>query len=96
MVAKNKKDSERIEILWRILVLIVTGTILWVWAYLIGVLAIVHLFIVLFSGKRNKDLAEFCEYWSSETYRFYKYITFTTNERPFPFNVLKKIGKFEK
>lgn len=96
MVAKNKKDSERIEVLWRILVLIVTGVVLWVWAYLIGALAIVHLFIVLFSGKRSKDLAEFCEYWNSEAYRFSKYITFMTNERPFPFNNLMRLSKFEK
>ncbi|MFA5060821.1 MAG: DUF4389 domain-containing protein [Candidatus Pacearchaeota archaeon] len=96
MVKNKKEDLERMEILWRILVLIVTGIILWAWAYLIGILAIVHLFIVLFSGKRSKDLAEFCEYWSSESYRFYRYITFTTNERPFPFTNLKRISKFEK
>jgi hypothetical protein len=96
MVKKQlKEDSERIEVLWRILVLIVTGVILWAWAHLIVLLAIVNLFIVLFSGKRNKDIAEFCEYWNTETYRFYRYITFTTNERPFPFNNWRRIGKFE-
>lgn len=91
----KKTTSERKEILWRILILIVSGIILSVWAYLIFVLALVNFFIVLFSGKRNRNLAEFCEYWNSEYYRFHRYITFVTNERPFPFSELTRIKRFE-
>lgn len=90
------KKSERKELLWRILVLIVSGVVLEVWGYLVFVLALVNWIIILFSGKRNRDLANFCEYWNTELYRYVKYLTCITNERPFPFSDLKRIGKFER
>jgi len=90
------KKSERGELLWRILVAIISGVILGVWKMLVVVLSIVNWFVVLFSGKRDRGLAEFCEYWNSEVYRFTRYLTFETNERPFPFTNMKKLGKFEK
>ena len=89
-------ESERVELLWRILVATVSGVILGVWGYLIAILAIVNFIIVLFTNKRNRNIAEFCEYWNSESYRYYRYLTFITNEKPFPFENLKKLGKFEK
>jgi len=92
----SKKTKEKKEAWFRILVLIITGIILVLWRYLIIVLIIVNWFITIFSGKRNKDIAEFCEYWNTEVYRYVKYITFTTNERPFPFTKMQKISKFEK
>jgi len=91
-----KKVSERKELLWRILVAIVTGIILGVWKAFIQILFIVNFVIVLFTGKRNKEIADLCEIWNSETYRFIRYLTFVTNERPFPFTSLKTLGKFEK
>ena len=91
-----KKLSERKELPWRILVGIVTGIILEVWGALIFVLGAVNWFIILFLGKRNKDLADFSEYWNSEMYRYFKYLTCVTNERPFPFTSMKKFGKFER
>lgn len=89
-----EKDYERFELLWRILVAIVSGIILAVWRYLIFALAIVNFFIVLFSGKREKGLADFSEYFNTESYRFLRYLTFETNERPFPFNEIKRLGRF--
>lgn len=80
--------SERKEIFMRILVLIVTGIILGVWKGLIQLLVVVHWVYVLFTGKRSKDLAVFSEIWNSQLYKFIKYLTFVTNERPFPFNKL--------
>jgi len=90
------KRSERKEIFMRIIVAIVSGIILSLWRYIIFVLAIVHWFIVLFSGKRNKGIAEFSEYWNTETYRYIRYLTFVTNERPFPFTEMQRISKFTK
>jgi hypothetical protein len=89
------KKSERVELFWRILVSVVSGIILGVWRYLVFVLAVVNFIIVLFSGKRNKEMANFCEYWNSEAYRYMRYLTFETNERPFPFTSMKRLGKFE-
>lgn len=92
----KKKGSERMELLWRVLVLIVSGIILGIWKALVFVLALVNWIMILFTNERNKDLAVFCEYWNSEVYRYFKYLTCVTNERPFPFTSMKRIGKFEK
>jgi len=50
--------TERKEGWMRIVVGIVTGIILCVWRVLVVVLAIINWLIVIFSGKRNKGLAE--------------------------------------
>lgn len=89
------KKSERKEGWFRIIVAIISGIVLEVWGYLTGVLALINWFITIFSGKRNKELAMFCEYWNTEIYRFSRYLTFVTNERPFPFTSMERIGKFE-
>ncbi|MGV8152180.1 MAG: DUF4389 domain-containing protein [Candidatus Nanoarchaeia archaeon] len=91
-----KKMSERGEAWFRIIVAIITGIILSVWKCLVFVLLIVNWLIVVFSGKRNKGIAEFSEYWNSEVYKFFKYMTFVSNTRPFPFTSMEKISKFEK
>ncbi|MBT3397739.1 DUF4389 domain-containing protein [archaeon] len=88
------KAVEKKEAWMRILVLIISGIILCVWRALIVVLAIIHWFIVLFSGKRDRGIAMFSEYWDTELYRFARYMTFVTNERPFPFTEMQRIGKF--
>ncbi|MEK6855151.1 MAG: DUF4389 domain-containing protein [Nanoarchaeota archaeon] len=85
---------ERKEAWFRILVLIVTGIILSAWKIVIFIISILNWLITLFSGKRNKDLAEFSEYWNTETYKFLRYLTFVSNQRPFPFSGLEKISKF--
>lgn len=90
------KLSERKEGWFRIIVGIVSGIILGVWKMLTTILAIVNWFIVIFSGKRNKELADFCEYWNTEIYKFIRYITFVSNKRPFPLSSMEKISKFEK
>ncbi|MFA6460795.1 MAG: DUF4389 domain-containing protein [Candidatus Woesearchaeota archaeon] len=89
--------SERKEAWMRIIVGIISGTILWVWTYLTGLLILVNWLITIFSGKRSKSIAEFCEIWNTQMYSYSKYIAFVSNERPFPFKELKKnISKFEK
>lgn len=90
------KQSERKEIFWRILIAIVSGIILNVWKILIMILGAVNWISTLFTNKRNKNIAEFSEYFNTEIYRYAKYLTMVTNERPFPFSDLKKISKFEK
>jgi len=89
-----KKFSEKKEAWFRIIVAIVSGIILSIWRYLVYVLAIVNWFIVVFSGKRNKELAMFCEYWNTEFYKFSRYLTFVSNKRPFPFSDMERMSKF--
>ena len=54
--------TERKEAWFRIIVLIVSGIILELWGYLIVVLAVINWLITIFSGKRNKGIANFSEY----------------------------------
>ena len=80
--------SERKEAWMRIVVLIVSGIILGLWKILVDITSIFHWFYVLFSGRRSKGMAEFCNAWATQIYRFIRYMTFATNSRPFPFSDL--------
>ncbi len=91
----SKKSEERKEAWFRILVLIISGIILCAWRALIIILAVINWFIVVFSGKRNRKIANFSEYWNTTLYEFARYITFVSNQRPFPFASLNKISKVE-
>ena len=96
MVSKAELNAERKEAWFRLLVALVSGIILYFWRALIGVLAIIHWIVVIFTGKRNKDVAEFSEYFNTEMYKFTRYLTFVTNQRPFPFSSIDRMSKFEK
>lgn len=88
--------NERPEAWMRIVVGIVTGIILGVWRYFIVVLVILHFIYAIFSGKRNKEFAELCEIWNTQVYVFLRYMSFVSNERPFPFKKLaKNLSKFK-
>ncbi len=90
-----KKSSEKKEAWFRIIVAIVSGVVLSVWKGLVAILAIINWFIVIFNGKRNKELAMFCEYWNTEIYKFIRYLTFVSNKRPFQFSSIERISKFK-
>lgn len=91
-----KKFSERQEAWFRIVVAIISGIILALWRYLIIILAIANWLIAVFTGKRNKDMADLCEYWNTEFYKYIRYLTSVTNERPFPFSDVERMSKFGK
>ena len=89
--------SERTEAWMRIIVGIISGIILGLWKALIQILGIIHWLIVIFSGKRQRGIAEFSEIWNSQIYVFLRYMTFVSNKRPFPFDVLEpNLTKFGK
>ena len=89
--------SERGEAWMRIVVFIVSGIVLGIWRYFIIVLFIINWFYTVFNGKRMKELARLSEIWNTQMYVFLRYVTFVTNERPFPFeNLTKSISKFGK
>lgn len=83
-------NQERKETLIRIPVGIISWIILELWGMLIVVIVILNFLYTLFSGKRHKDLARFANIYVSFVYSTIRYISFTTNERPFPFNSLGK------
>ena len=91
-----KKLTERQEAFFRIIVGIVSGILLSVWKILIQILAIINWFVTIFTGKRNKDMADLCEYWNTEAYKFIRYLTFVSNKRPFPFSNVERMSKFGK
>lgn len=83
--------SERKEAWMRIVVGIISGIILAIWKFLAEIATIFHWIYVVFSGRRSKGIAEFCNIWTTQAYRFIRYMTFTTNSRPFPFSDLEKV-----
>ena len=86
----SKKTSEKKEGWMRILVAVVSGIVLGLWKYLIFALVIINFFVVVFSGKRLKRLAQISEIWNTQVYSFLRYMTFVDNKRPFPFSDLEK------
>ncbi|MBT4119513.1 MAG: DUF4389 domain-containing protein [Candidatus Peribacter sp.] len=93
--SKSKKPSEKQEAVLRIPVGFISGLIVGIWKMLITVLVVIHFFWVLFTGKRSKDIAEFCEPWNTQCYILLRYITFVSNEKPFPFTKIpKNLSKF--
>ena len=89
------RQSERKEAWFRILVAIISGIILCIWRIIIVILAVINWLIVVFSGKRNRGIAEFSEYWNTELYKYARYLTFVSNIRPFPFSSMQRISKFK-
>lgn len=80
--------SERKEAWMRIVVGIISGIILAIWKLLVEVATIFHWIYVVFSGNRSRGIADFANIWTTQAYRFIRYMTFTTNSRPFPFSDL--------
>ena len=86
--------DERKEGLLRILIAIVSGMIFYFWGWLIFILTIINLIYVFISKMKIKEFEIFCEEFSKELNMFIRYITFISNERPFPFKrVLRKINR---
>ena len=84
--------SERKEALMRIVVAIVSGIIIiGLWGALIKFLILIHWIYAFFANKRSKTLGEFCNIWNTQAYRLFRYSTFATNKRPFPFTELGKV-----
>ena len=52
--------SERKEAWMRLVVAVVSGIIVGLWKFLVVILTIFHWFYVVFFGRRNRAIAEFC------------------------------------
>ena len=96
MPQQRKKLTERQEAGFRFIVLIVSGIILSIWKYLIFILLMINWIVTIFSGKRHRELAVFCEHWNTEMYKFMRYMTFVSNKKPFPFSPMERLSNFEK
>ena len=74
------------EALTRIPIVIVGGIIMGLWGALIMFVSFLNLIYALFTSKRHKELAKFCNFYIAYMYNFVRYATLTTNARPFPWN----------
>lgn len=93
----KRSMNERREAFIRIPICIVSGIVLSLWQVIVKILIVLQWIMVIFSGKRNKDLANFCQMFNTQWYYFFRYLTFHSNHRPFPFTELKKdFDKFDK
>ena len=88
--------GEKKEAWFRLIVLVISGVVLYFWGIVVCILAILNWFVVVFSGKRNKDFADFCEPWNTESYKYYRYLTFVSNKRSFPFSEVERMSKYGK
>ena len=78
------------EILMRIPVFILSGIILYVWGFFIIIFSLAQLVLFLIGEKKEKEFAHISNLFSNQIYDFFKYITFSSEKRPFPFSKLKK------
>ncbi len=82
---KDKRD------VWmRIPVFIISGAILHVWGCFIFIFALVQLILILLKEKKEREFVNMFVMFSEQLYCFMKYITFLSEEKPFPFAKLKK------
>jgi hypothetical protein len=92
----KKQEMERKEALMRIVIGIISGIIIYIWTYIIFAFIIANLFYTLIKGRRSKDISYLCEIYNTQIYSFWRYMTFVSNKRPFPFeNLMKNMSKFE-
>lgn len=90
MAFQGKRPSERWEAILRIPIGFVSGVILGFWKMAVEVALVLHWLLVIITGRRNLNIANFANAWITEYYGFTRYMNFTTNERPFPFTPLRK------
>ena len=81
-------NKERKEALLRIPIGIIAWIIVELWGLLAVVLVVFNFFYTLIVGKRNKDVSKFVNHYVLYLYQTVRYIGFTTNKRPFPFEAL--------
>jgi Domain of unknown function (DUF4389) len=86
----DKRKTEKRETLLRIPIAIISGAILEVWGFFIFCFAIAQFALMLAEGKKNKEILKMCKVYLMQLYCFVKYITFISDDRPFPFGDLKK------
>ena len=77
--------SERTEALWRVLICFVAMVILGIWGRIMFIVWFVHWLIALITNSRIKDLSEFNNSYSTYMYKVVRYLGFSTNVRPWPF-----------
>jgi hypothetical protein len=74
----------------RIPVFIVSGMIVYVWGFFVLIFSLVQLILILTERKKEKEILNISSMFSNQIYCFFKYISFISEEKPFPFEKIKK------
>jgi len=74
----------------RIPVFILSGMILHVWGFFILIFSLVQLVLLLVGDKKEEEFTSISRKFSNQIYFFFKYITFLSEKKPFPFEKIKK------
>jgi Domain of unknown function (DUF4389) len=82
-------ESKR-NIWMRIPVFIISGAILYVWGFFVLIFSLVQLIFILTEKKKEKEFLKISSIFSSQIYCFFRYISFISEEKPFPFGEIKK------
>ena len=83
-VAENIKSSS----IWRRAFFMIVLAFIWAVARLVvGAVVVVQFFWVLFTGVVNEGLKDFGQQLAIFVFQIVRYLTFNTEERPFPFDL---------
>jgi hypothetical protein len=74
----------------RIPIFIVSGAILYVWMFFTLIFSLVQLVLMLAEGRKEKEFVNFSSLFISQISCYFKYISFISEEKPFPWGKLKK------
>ena len=86
--SKRVKENLKRGSTWRRLFFMLVVLILyWVSRMVVGVVVLLQFFWVLLSGETNKSLDILGQSLATYTYQIIRYLTFNTEERPFPFDL---------
>ncbi len=70
----------------RIIYMLLFAIILYLSMMVVWLVVFVQLLFALFTGKPNQDIADFAADLSRYVYRVVAFLTYTSEQRPFPFN----------
>ena len=86
-VANTVVDNIKAKSTWlRLFFMLVIALLYSVSRLVVGAVVMLQFFFVLFTGKTNEKLLSFGQSLSTYTYQVTYYLTFNTEERPFPFD----------
>ena len=77
-----KSGSTWLRLFFMIVVVLLAG----ISRVVVGAVIVLQFFYVLFTGETNKRLEQLGQALATYTYQIIRYLTFNTEERPFPFD----------
>jgi hypothetical protein len=82
-----KNNLKRRSTWLRLFFMLVVIMLYWVARLVVGIVVLLQFFWVLFTGETNESLERLGQSLATYTYQIIQYLTFNTEERPFPFDL---------